>query len=118
METYVREEHADEDQFHQEFKDGFLLAVATGQFAGSPEGNRWKLSYLDHDGALKAVTGNMQQTVETFTAMLQLGYPVLQISDMGFNELVALEGLDITSDPAALKRAADEYRQFAWQTRG
>lgn len=107
-----------EDSFHNAFKAGFLLSAGTGQFIGSPEGNRWKLTYLDQEGILKSVTGDLRQTVETFTCMIQLGYPVMQVSDLGFVELIAMEGLDITSNAEDLKRAANEYREFARQTRG
>jgi len=95
-----------DDQFHAKWAEG---PPAIGVLSTEA---RYRLNFLcPNCASIHRVSGNLQQTQNTFTALLLAGYPVLQVIDEAFATLGESEGRDITTDQG-LAETAEDFSEF------
>lgn len=104
------------DAIHQQLKESFFQSLQTERQNPINPNIRYKITFLcGRCDVLHSLTGNTFQCVETLMVFLQTGYPVVQVMELGLEEVAAIDGLDMSTEEG-LRAAAESYKEFLAKT--
>lgn len=106
-----------DDALHERIKRGFHNAVNQGHLEPLDPNKRFRISWVcGACDVLHTATGTGFQCIETVMYFVQSDFPVINVMDMAFTEMAAVEGADLSTDEG-IAQASRVFKEFLKHTR-